>query len=66
MGKELKIVLIKEMLLELPREGASMLRTKERLSTPPEERLTEEEWEGLFDWLDEVKPRGSEKKWSEH
>jgi hypothetical protein len=30
MTKELKIVLVKEMLLELPREAASIARTKER------------------------------------
>jgi hypothetical protein len=57
MTKELKIVLVKEMLLELPREAASIARTKEQLSTPPEDRLTNEEWESLFAWLDEVKPR---------
>ncbi len=66
MNKELKIVLIKEMLLELPREAASMVRTKERLASSPEDRLTEKEWEGICDWLDEVKPKSSQRKWSEH
>jgi hypothetical protein len=35
----------------------TIARTKEQLSTPPEDRLTNEEWESLFAWLDEVKPR---------
>jgi hypothetical protein len=55
--KSVKIALLQEMLLELPREAASTIRAKECLSMPPEDRLTDEEWERLFDWLDEVNPR---------
>ena len=51
-----KIARIKEMLLDIPREAALHLRTVEQTSRPTEERLTSEDWDGLFDWLDEIRP----------
>ena len=59
MTKSVKIALMKELLLKLPREAAAMVRAKEQHDEPLEDRLTSEEWDGLFEWLDEVKRRTS-------
>jgi hypothetical protein len=55
MTKQQKIALIQEMLMELPKAAAPMIRAKEQLSSATEERLTHEEWECILEWLDEVK-----------
>jgi hypothetical protein len=55
MTREQKTALIQEMLMELPKGTATMLRAKEQLSTPAEDRLRPEEWENILEWLDEVK-----------
>lgn len=55
MTKQEKIALMQQMLLDAPKSAVPMIRSWEGRDLP-ELRLSDEEWEGLLDWLDEVHP----------